>query len=62
MVDKAFIKHDNIQINNRNRVLYKKSSSKSANPILYIKKHNQYIPYKTYLKQKKIRWKWKNSR
>jgi hypothetical protein len=51
MVDKTFIKHDNIQINNKNRVLYKKSSSKSDNPILYIKKNNKYITYKSYLKK-----------
>ena len=56
MSRKDFVKHNTVNINGRNRVLYKKSSSKSINPVLYIKTKEAYVTYKSYLKKgKKIR-------
>jgi hypothetical protein len=46
-----FERHKKILLNGKNRVLYKKSSSKKANPVLYIKKKGIMLTYKQFLKQ-----------
>ena len=43
-----FIKHSTIILNGRMRFLYKKATSISQNPVLYIRYHNNYITYKKY--------------
>ncbi len=42
-----YIKHSSIILtNNKKKILYKKASSKSLNPVLYIKHNKQYVKYK----------------
>lgn len=48
-----FIVHNKIKINGKDRLIYCKSTSKSNNPILYIKYKGDYITYNSYLKLNK---------
>lgn len=46
-----FQRHTKILFNGKNRILYRKSSSKKANPVLYIKHKGVMVTYKQFLKQ-----------
>jgi hypothetical protein len=52
-----FIEYTTVKISSRNRKLYRKSTSKSTKPILYIKCKGVFITYKSYLKSCKNKYK-----
>lgn len=43
-----FVRYNTIKVNGRTRVLYKKMTSKSQNPVLYIKHNCDYITFNKY--------------
>lgn len=50
-----FKPYKKVQVNGKHRTIYIKTSSKSNNPIMYIKHKKEMITYKSFLKLKKMR-------
>ena len=54
MMGEGYKKHDTVNVNGRNRVIFVKANSKSKTPILYIKCDKEYITYKSFLRKRKV--------
>jgi len=50
---KEYVEYCRRKVGNRTRVLYKKKNSRSDNPVLYIMQNEEYVPYKSFLNDKK---------